>query len=124
MLEHNTCNDQYHQSGSAINYITMKAKVRSPTNIALGGGRVAEVDDVKINQRRGWRRRRSRGRRVGGRRVAVDLGGERLGLADGVATLASINIQGPADQLDIVKPGTEALGTKYYATDGGFSAYA
>ena len=45
-------------------------------------------------------------------------------LGEGVASLDSIEIQGPADQLDIVKPGTEALGTKYYATDGGFSAYA
>ena len=44
-------------------------------------------------------------------------------LADGVATLDSITIQGPADQLEIVKPGTEALGTKYFATDGGFSKY-
>ena len=44
-------------------------------------------------------------------------------LAEGVATLDSINIHGPADQLELVKPGTEALGTKYYATDGGFSKY-
>ena len=45
-------------------------------------------------------------------------------LAEGVAKLDSINIQGPADQLEIVKPGTEALGTKYYATDGGFTQMA
>ena len=44
-------------------------------------------------------------------------------LADGVASLDSINIHGPADQLEIVKPGTEALGTKYFSTDGGFSKY-
>jgi quinol monooxygenase YgiN len=45
-------------------------------------------------------------------------------LAEGVAILDSISIHGPADQLELVKPGTEALGTKYYATDGGFSKYA
>ena len=44
-------------------------------------------------------------------------------LAEGVASLDSINIQGPADQLELVKPGTKDLGTKYYATDGGFSKY-
>eukprot|EP00946_MAST-07B_sp_MAST-7B-sp1_P003797 g3797.t1 len=44
-------------------------------------------------------------------------------LADGVASLDSINIHGPADQLEIVKPGTEAFGAKYFATDGGFSRY-
>ena len=51
--------------------------------------------------------------------------GECIGaiLAEGVAKLDSINIQGPAAQLEIVKPGTEALGTKYFATDGGFSKY-
>ena len=33
------------------------------------------------------------------------------------------DIHGPAAELEIVKPGTEALGTKYFATDGGFSKY-
>ena len=33
-------------------------------------------------------------------------------LSPGVATLDSIDIQGPADQLELVKPGTESLGTK------------
>ena len=44
-------------------------------------------------------------------------------LADGVATLDSIEIHGPSDQLEIVKPGTEALGTKYFAIDSGFSKF-
>ena len=44
-------------------------------------------------------------------------------LAEGVASLDSLNIHGPAAELEIVKPGTEALGTKYFATDGGFSKY-
>ena len=33
----------------------------------------------------------------------------------------SMVFEGPADQLEIVKPGTEALGTTYFATDGGFT---
>ena len=44
-------------------------------------------------------------------------------LADGVATLDSINIHGPADQLELVKPGTEALGTKYFVIESGFSKF-
>ena len=44
-------------------------------------------------------------------------------LAEGVASLDSLNIHGPAAELEAVKPGTEALGTKYFATDGGFSKY-
>ena len=44
-------------------------------------------------------------------------------LADGVATLDTIEIHGPSDQLEIVKPGTEALGTKYFAIDSGFSKF-
>jgi quinol monooxygenase YgiN len=44
-------------------------------------------------------------------------------LAEGVATLDSIEIHGPSEQLEIVKPGTEALGTKYFAIDSGFSKF-
>jgi quinol monooxygenase YgiN len=44
-------------------------------------------------------------------------------LEEGVATLDSINVQGPADELEIVKPSTEALGTVYFRTDGGFGRY-
>merc|ERR1719421_981941 len=44
-------------------------------------------------------------------------------LAPEIVSLDDINIQGPADQLEIVKPGTEALGTKYYCVDSGFSKY-
>jgi len=44
-------------------------------------------------------------------------------LAEGVATLDSIQIHGPAAELEKVKPGTEALGTKYFEVDSGFSKY-
>jgi dienelactone hydrolase/quinol monooxygenase YgiN len=45
-------------------------------------------------------------------------------LADGIATLDSIDIQCPADQVDIVKPGTEALGTAYFEIHSGFTNMA
>ena len=41
-------------------------------------------------------------------------------LAEGVAKLDRIEIHGPADQLELVKPGTAALGTVYYETHSGF----
>lgn len=45
-------------------------------------------------------------------------------LAEGVAKLSSITIHGPAAELEKVKPGTEKLGTKYYAIHSGFQQYA
>ena len=44
-------------------------------------------------------------------------------LADGVCTLDEIHIHGPADQLELVKPGTKDLGTVYYGQHSGFSRY-
>jgi len=45
-------------------------------------------------------------------------------LAEGVAKLDSITIHGPAAELEKVRPGTEKLGTKYYAIHSGFQQYA
>jgi quinol monooxygenase YgiN len=42
-------------------------------------------------------------------------------LADGIATLDSIDIQCPSDQVGVVKPGTEALGTTYFEVHSGFT---
>jgi len=43
--------------------------------------------------------------------------------AEGVATMDGINIHGPAAELEVVRPATEAFGTQYYATSGGFSRF-
>jgi len=45
-------------------------------------------------------------------------------LADGIAKLDEIFIQCPPDQVDVVKPGTEALGTAYFEAHSGFTRYA
>jgi len=52
--------------------------------------------------------------------------GEFIGkiLAEGVCKLDHIHIHGPADQLEIVKPGTKDLGTVYYGIHSGFSRYS
>ena len=44
-------------------------------------------------------------------------------LAEGVAKLDSIEIHGPAAELEKVKPGTKDLGTTYWETHSGFSKY-
>ena len=44
-------------------------------------------------------------------------------LADGVAKLDSIEIHGDAKELDLVKPGTKDLGTKYFEVHSGFSRH-
>jgi hypothetical protein len=44
-------------------------------------------------------------------------------LSEGVAKLDSIEIDGPSEQLELVKPGTKDLGTKYFSIDSGFSRF-
>ena len=44
-------------------------------------------------------------------------------LSEGVAKLDSIEIHGPSDQLELVKPGTKDLGTTYFSIDSGFSRF-
>ena len=44
-------------------------------------------------------------------------------LADGVAKLDSIKIHGDAKELELVKPGTKDLGTKYFEVHSGFLRY-
>ena len=44
-------------------------------------------------------------------------------LSEGVAKLDSIEIHGPSEQLELVKPGTKDLGTKYFSIDSGFSRF-
>ena len=44
-------------------------------------------------------------------------------LADGVAKLDSIEMHGDSKELEICKPGTKDLGTKYFEVHSGFSKY-
>ena len=43
--------------------------------------------------------------------------------ADGVAKLDKIEIDCTTDGVDVVKPGTEALGTEYFTIDDGFTNF-
>jgi len=42
-------------------------------------------------------------------------------LADGICKLDSIEIHGPAKELEVCKPGTKDLGTAYFEVDSGFT---
>jgi quinol monooxygenase YgiN len=44
-------------------------------------------------------------------------------LSEGIAKLISIEIHGPSDQLELVKPGTKDLGTTYFSIHSGFSRF-
>jgi len=45
-------------------------------------------------------------------------------MLDGKASLDSLEIHGPASEIEKVKPGTEKLGTVYFEIDSGFQAYS